>query len=111
MPYSYDCPCSLGLCYNVAVRRIVGLVFTCPYDAVALALAMQAAQQRRTRRKHERMLKYERCAKDSTALAQWSEYVDHLGNTAWYNYTTQETVYSKYDKVLWLWLSPCGCVV
>jgi hypothetical protein len=56
---------------------------------------MQLAEKRRTRRKHERALKYEHIAKDSAALANWSEFVDHLGNTAWYNYATQETVYSK----------------
>jgi hypothetical protein len=57
---------------------------------------VQDTQRRRTRRKHERDLKYERCAKDLAAMGQWSEFVDHLGNQAWYNYTSQETVYSRY---------------
>jgi hypothetical protein len=28
-------------------------------------------------------------------MNQWQQFVDHLGNTAWYNNVTQETVYSR----------------
>ena len=62
-----------------------------------VVVSEQEAARRRTRRKHERALKYERCGKDAAAVAQWHEFTDHLGNTAWYNYGTQETVYSKYE--------------
>lgn len=40
-------------------------------------------------------MKYSRASDDAAKMALWQEFVDHLGNTAWYNSATGETVYSK----------------
>ena len=87
------------------------------YNFTCERMYFQDAAARRRRRKHDRELKYSRAVADSQKMAEWQQFVDHLGNTAWYNHVSQQTVYSRCAhlshvfvyQVVVLGLSVCPC--